>query len=297
MGRTMGRTMIWAVTGVLGLTMAFPPRMAGQGDQTLRPSDSDLYCAGYFTHRAMDTGMTILASEDGGSKNEFADHDIIYLTRGQGAAPGAEFMVVRPIRDTNPRDSYPGQKKMMLGLGTLYAEIARIQVRVANEGSLTAEITHACESALAGDLVVPLTPRSAPAYRYPKLVDRFAPSSGKPTGVVVAAKELAQSVGEGNVVYLNLGSAQGAQVGTYLRVFRTPTQMSYDPLESAMREYITAGMGGQKAGRKLTVADVASLPRNVLGEIMVISVEEGSSSGIITFSREEIAIGDQVEME
>lgn len=297
MGKTMGRTMIWAVAAMLGLAMAFPPQMAGQGNQTLRPADSDLYCAGYFTQRPMDTGMTILASEDGGSKNEYADHDIIYLTRGQGAAPGSEFMVVRPIYDTNPRESYPGQKKMIMGLGTLYAEIARIQIRVANEGSLTAEVTHACEPALAGDLVVPLTPRSAPAYRFPKLVDRFAPSSGKPTGRVVAAKELAQSVGEGNIVYVNLGSAQGAQVGAYLRVFRTPAQMSDDPLETAMRKYLTTGMGGQAVGRKLTPADVASLPRTVLGSVMLIAVEEGSSTGIITFSREELAIGDMVEME
>jgi hypothetical protein len=206
-------------------------------------------------------------------------------------------MVVRPIYDRKPRESYPGQKKMMLGLGTLYAEIARVRIRVANEGNLTAEVTHACEPALAGDLVVPLTARSAPAYRYPKLVDRFAPSSGKPTGRVVAAKELAQSVGEGNVVYINLGRLQGAQVGTYLRVFRTPMQMSDDPLEASMREYMTTGMNGEKVGRKLTRADVASLPRNVLGEVMVIAVEENSSSGIITFSREEIAIGDMVEIE
>jgi hypothetical protein len=271
--------------------------MAGQGSQTLRPTDSDLYCAGYFTQRPVDAGMMILASEDGGLKNEYTDHDIIYLSRGQGAAPGSEFMVVRPIRDLNPRESYPGQKKMMMGLGTLYAEIARIQIRVANEGSLTAEVTHACEPALAGDLVVPLTARSAPAYRYPKLVDRFAPSSGKPTGRLVAAKEWSQSIGEGNIVYVNLGRLQGAQVGSYLRVFRTPTQMSYDPLEVAMREYVTTGMGGERVGRKLTPADVASLPRNVLGSVMLISVEEGSSTGIITFSRDEIIVGDMVEME
>jgi hypothetical protein len=287
--------MIWAA--VLGLAAVFPLPMAGQGDQALGPTEADLYCAGYFTERPMDTGMVILASEDGASKNEYADHDIIYLSRGQGATPGTEFMVVRPVYDPNPREPYPGQKKMMLELGTLYAEIARIQIRVAHEGSLTAEITHACEPALAGDRVIPLRSRSAPAYRYPKLVDRFAPSSGKPTGRVVAAKELAQSLGEGNIVYLNLGSTQGAQVGSYLRVFRTPTQMSHDPLEAAMREYLTTGVGGRNVRRKLAPSDVASLPRKILGSVMIIAVEEDSSTGIITFSREEIIIGDMVEME
>ena len=297
MGRTMGRTMIWTVGAVLCLATVFPPRMAGQSNQALGPTDSDLYCAGYFSRSPINTGMVILGSEDGGSKNEYADHDIIYLSRGQGATPGTQFMVVRPIHDPNPRESYPGQKKMILGLGTLYAEIARIQIRVANEGSLTAEVTHACEPAVGGDLVVPLTSRSAPAYRYPKVVDRFAPSSGKPTGSVVAAKELSQAIGEGNIVYLNLGSTQGAQVGSYLRVFRTQSQLSYDPLESAMREYPTTGMGGERTGRKLTPADVAKLPRNVLGSVMLIAVQEGSSTGIVTFSREEFVVGDMVEME
>ena len=293
----MGRTMIWAAAAVFGLATAFPAPMAGQGSQAPGPTDSDLYCAGYFTQRALGTGMEVLGGEDGGFKNEFGDRDIIYLTRGQGAAPGTQFMVVRPVYDYNSLESYPGQKEMMRGLGKLYADIARIQIRVVHEGSLTAEVMHACEPVLANDIVVPLTPRSAPAYRLPKLVDRFAPSSGLPTGVVVAAKELDQNVGEGKVVYVNLGTAQGLQVGSYLRVFRTALAKSQDPFEQAAREYMTEAMGGQQVGRRLTRAELASLPRSVLGEIMLIAVEEGSSSGIITFSREEITLGDMVEIE
>jgi hypothetical protein len=56
-------------------------------------------------------------------------------------------------------------------------------------------------------------------------------------------------------------------------------------------------MGGQQAGRRLTRAELASLPRSVLGEIMLISVEEDSASGIVTFSREDIVLGDMVEIE
>ena len=294
MDRTMNRTIIWAAGAVFALATTFPVRAAAQAPA---PTDSDLYCAGYFTQGSMDTGMTILGSEDGGSKNEFADHDIIYLTRGQGASPGTEFMVVREVRDLNPRESFPGQKRMWMDLGKLYAEIARIQVRVASEGVLIAEVTHACEPALAGDMVIPLTSRSAPAYRMPKTVDRFAPTSGKATGRLVAAKELAQSVGEGNVVYVNLGSSQGLMVGSYLRVFRVPQQLSEDPLETAMREYMVVGMGDQRVGRKLTPADVASLPRKVLGEAMVISVQDNSASAIVTFSREELMLGDMAEIE
>ena len=94
----MGRTMIWAVAAVFGLTVAFPAGMAGQA---LGPTDSDLYCAGYFTQRALGTGMEVLGGEDGGFKNEFGDRDIIYLTRGQGAAPGTLVEIESPV-DSSP---------------------------------------------------------------------------------------------------------------------------------------------------------------------------------------------------
>jgi hypothetical protein len=184
----------------------------------------------------------------------------------------------------------------MMQLGTLYSEVARIQVRIVHEGSLTAEIVRACEPIVAGDLAIPLTPRSAPAYRTPKVADRFAPASGKPTGMVVASREFQQNVGEGKIVYLNLGRSQGAQVGSYLRVFRTASDRSQDPFEQAAREYSTESMG-QRMGRQLTRAEIASLPRVVLGEVMLLAVEEGSSTGIVTFSREEISLGDQAELE
>ena len=288
----MGRIGGVVISLAIGLALAFPAWLAAQG----APTEADLYCAGFITPRSMDAGMSVLGSEDGGFKNEYGDRDIIYLSRGQGATPGNQFIVVRPIRDTNPRESFPGQRQMMIQLGTLYSEIARIQVRIVHEASLTAEVVDSCEPIVAGDLAIPLTPRSAPAYRMPKVTDRFAPSSGKPTGVVVAAREFQQNVGEGHIVYLNLGRNQGAQVGSYVRVFRTALSRNQNPFEQAAREYLTTSMG-QQMGRQLTRAELAGLPRTVLGEVILLAVEDASSTGIVTFSGEEISLGDQVELE
>jgi hypothetical protein len=71
---------------------------------------------------------------------------------------------------------------------------------------------------------------------------------------------------------------------------------SQDPFEQSAREYATESMG-QQMGRQLTRAEIAGLPRIVLGEVMLLAVEEGSSTGIVTFSREEISPGDQAELE
>lgn len=289
----MGRIGFGVMCLAVGLAAALPARIAAQGPA---PTEWDLYCAGFFTRRPMDAGLSVLGSEDGGFKNEYGDGDILYLSRGPGAAPGSQFVVIRPIRDTNPYESFPGQRLLTRQLGTLYSEIARIQVRIAHEASLTAEVTHSCEPIVAGDLAIPLTPRSAPAYRIPKVADRFAPSSGKPTGLLVAAREYQQNVGEGQIVYLNLGRNQGAQVGSYVRVFRSAMSRTRDPFEQAARKYLTESMG-QQMGRQLTPAEIAGLPRTVLGEVMLLAVEDDSAAGIITFSREELSLGDQVELE
>lgn len=300
----MARASVWVVLLALGVVTAFPPRMAAQqaGTPTAAsqmgraPTESDIYCAGFFTHRPPDAGMTVLGSEDGGFKNEFGDRDFVYLSKGQGASPGGQYMLVRPVKDPNLRESFLGQQKMVAQLGTLYAEIARIQVRVVHEGSLTVEIVHACEPVLAGDIAIPLAARSAPAFHSPKVVDRFAPSSGKATATVVVGKEFRQNFGEGHVVYLNMGRSQGAQVGSYLRVFRTAVSRDQDPFEQATRNYAT-DVTGQRTMRRMTRADRAALPRSVLGEVLLLSVEDDSSAGIVTFSREEIYPGDEVELE
>ena len=310
----MARASVWVVLLALGVGTALPPRMAAQvggasSGATVQsaaptavsqlgraPTESDIYCAGFFTHRAPDAGMSVLGSEDGGFKNEFGDRDFVYVSKGPGASPGAQYMLVRPVKDPNLRESFPGQQKMAAQLGTLFAEIARIQVRVVHEGSLTVEIMHACEPALAGDIAIPLATRSAPAFHTPKVVDRFAPSSGKATAVVVLGKEFRQNLGEDHVVYLNIGRSQGAQVGSYLRVFRTALSRDQDPFEQATRNYAT-DVTGQRTMRRQTRAERAALPRAVLGEILLLSVEDDSSAGIVTFSREEIYPGDGVELE
>ena len=261
----------------------------------LAPTDSDIYCAGFYTHRPIETGLFVLGSPDGGFKNEFADRDVLYLSKGQGVitAPGGEYMLIRPVQDINARESFPGQLKLLFGLGTLYAEIARIQVRILHAGSATAEVLSSCESVHTGDIAIPWQARSAPPYRSERIVDRFAPASGKTTGVIAAAKEFRQSLGEGNIVYLNIGRNQGAQVGGYLRTFRSYLSWDDDAFARNARQYITE----TGKGHRLSYEERSSLPRDVLGEVLLLSVDDDSSTGIITFAREEVSPGDEVELE
>ncbi len=302
----MGNRLSRWVACCLWTALIFPGRVAGQQagpaptaaqQAGQAPTDSDIYCAGFFTHRRLEPGLHVLGNELGEFKSEFADRDLLYLSKGSGwiVNPGGQYMVVRPAKDFNPRESFPGQLKLLSGLGTLYAEIARVEVRIVHEGSATAEVLKSCEPIMAGDFLIPLAVRPAPPYRAARM-DPSAPASGKAGGVIVTSKEFQQVVGTGNVVYLNLGKNQGAQVGGYLRVFRTYLSGDQDPLRQAARNYSSELMG-VPLGRKLTRRERASMPRTVLGEIMLLSVEDDSSTGIVTFSGDAIFLGDEVEGE
>lgn len=262
------------------------------------PTDADVYCAGFFTRRAISPELIVLGGEENGLKFEFGDRDIVYLNKGAEVvkSPGAKYMLLRPMQDVDSTEPFPGQRNLVKRLGTHYAEIARIQVNVVHGASSTAEISHSCEPVEAGDIAVPFSERPAPPYRVAKLSDRFAPASGKATGLIASVKDFQEIAGSANVVYLNLGAKQNVHPGDYLRIFRTYQSPSQYIVELGTREYPTEMMG-VPIGRKLKPAEIGTLPRNIVGELMVLSVQEESSTGIVTYSWEDIYPGDQVEIE
>jgi hypothetical protein len=263
------------------------------------PGDSDLYCAGFFTRRVMN-GLKVLSSEEAGLKNEFGAGDYVYLDHGREAitAPGSQYMLLRPMHDINRQEAFKGQKEIVAGLGTLYAQIARIEVAMLHDRSATARIVTSCEPALAGDIAVPLQPQTAHPYRSPKMTARFPEPSGGVAGVIAAAKDFDQQAGEGRIIYLNLGTSQGLQPGSYLRIVRSYLSTTDADLGHAASEFLAESADtGMSDSRQLARAEQQALPREVLGEAMVLSAEDGSATAIITFSRAEVVVGDQVELE
>ena len=263
------------------------------------PSDSDMYCAGFFTHRAM-TGPKVQASEEAGMKNEFASGDYVYLDHGRNAiaAPGGQYMLLRPMQDINREEAFKGQHQMLAGLGTLYAEIARIEVSGLHDRSATAKILTSCEPVHTGDIAVPLEVQTAHPYKSPKMTPRFVDSSSKLTGMIAAAKDFDQTVGEGRIVYLNVGTGQGLQAGSYLRIVRSYSSTADTDFGHASGEFMSESAAtAMSKTHKLTRAEEQALPREVLGEAMVLSAEEGTATAIVTYSRAEVVVGDQVEPE
>jgi len=260
-----------------------------------RPMDTDLYCSGFYTSRQIETGLSIQSSEEAGFKNEFTERDYVYLNRGKDTVvnTGGQYMLLRRTVDMNRKESFPGQFLLVKSMGTHYSEVGRIEIKVVGAGHVTAQVLRACEEIEAGDIAIPLNVRSAPAYKSSKFTARFAEPSGKATGVIATAKAFDRVVGEGMIVYLNMGAEQGVQPGSYLRI-RRPYSSDTDYFNLAARDYLD---NKGKKQRHMLPSEMAAMPSEVLGEVMVLSAEDKTATGIVTYSRVEALVGDSVELE
>ena len=143
-----------------------------------------------------------------------------------------------------------------------------------------------------GDILQPYQDRPAPPYKDPAAFDHFAPVSGKPVAMLVVGKDYSQSYGKLSPVYVNLGSNQGVKVGDYFRIFRYQGSLAETVPQAKGYQYAVYGFGSAP-----TRYEWNELPREVLGEGIVINVSRNSSTMVITFSSAEVYAGDYVEVE
>jgi hypothetical protein len=110
--------------------------------------------------------------------------------------------------------------------------------------------------------------------------------------MVVNGKDYTVLGGAGHIVYINLGSAQGVRIGDYFRVFRyqgTHLETNYQVRDTAYKAY---GFGSTPVAYEWN-----NLPRQILGEGIVLRMGPNSSTVLLTDIRFEIFAGDYVELE
>jgi hypothetical protein len=143
-----------------------------------------------------------------------------------------------------------------------------------------------------GDIVLPVPNRVAPVLKTDDAFDRFAPPSGKALAMVVTGKEFHVSMGTNDIAYVNLGTSQGVKVGDYFRVFRysgTETELAYQGRRNAFKVF---GFGAAPTKYKWD-----TVPRQVIGEGVVLRAATNASTVLLTFTLSEIYAGDYVELE
>jgi len=219
---------------------------------------------------------------------------LVYINRGmnKGVREGDLFSVVRVQGDPDRVASFKWQAKLTRAMGEPYVDLGQLKVVKVQPKISIAVVSFACAPMQRGDIVLPYQPRPVGPFKDAAKFDIFAPVSGKPVAMVVTSKDWAQSMGQHDTVYINLGTAQGVKLGDYFRIFRYQgTHAQTAPVE---KDYQYKLFGFGSAPQRYEWND---LPREVLGEGIVLNVSKNSSTVLITFSRKEIYAGDYVEVE
>jgi hypothetical protein len=281
---------------IIGLAIALSGVAVNAQDQTkvTTPIPNDLYCSGVYTNHAPPRDTFIITGEESESKVTFQEGNYIYLNKGesQGVHVGDMFSVVRAVDDPTREPWFDQQFKLMHAIGTLWQDEGHVKVVVVHPNTSVAQIGRSCEYLQRGDIAVPFVERVAPPLKPTTNFDRFAPPSGKAKAMLVTGKYFQSSYGTNDIVYVNLGEAQGVHVGDYFRVFRYQGQENEIAFQTKRMAFEVYGYGGVSKSYKWD-----TVPREVLGEGIVVRTSPDSSSVLITSALKPLYAGQYVEIE
>jgi hypothetical protein len=259
------------------------------------PTEYDMYCSGVITPEKVPTDTYVISGVESDSRIVYSQNNLVFLNKGakQGVKVGDQFLVSRPEADQQMQTQWvKWQASISKAMGTTYADLGRLLVASVQENTSTAEVVQSCAYIQRGDIVLPFTPRPAPQYKAAGKFDMFAPPSGKAKAMVAATLGFGVASGAGTIVYVNLGAKQGVQIGNYFRVFRYQDNHHDNVYEIPKADYMTFGFGS--APKPYGWSD---LPRDVLGEGIVVRVGPNAATVLLTDGLRDIYIGDYVELE
>jgi hypothetical protein len=255
---------------------------------------SYVYCAGFVSDAKLPTDIRIISGEQSDYKITYARGDNVFLNRGEdkGVKIGDRYTIARPDTDI-ANEWFYGQVKLLKAMGTLYRDAGVVRVVSVQPKTSVAEVVFSCDYIERGDIARPFEERPTPPFKDPGAFDHFAPVSGKPVGTVITAFDYHQLLGRGDTLYVNVGAQKGVKVGDYMRVFRhqgTTTQYAQEKIKGYQNEIY--GFGSSPTKYKWE-----DLPREVLGEGIVLNVTRNAATVLLTYNTTEIYTGDYVEVE
>jgi hypothetical protein len=283
-------------------------------------TEKDLYCAGYIKFERFPRTVQIVGAEQEQEKRVFTQGAFVYIDAGteQGIREAQEFAIVRPRGNLK---GVHAQKKDALGV--YVQEIGRLRiVKVLNRVSV-AEIVATCEEVLLGDLLTDVPDRASPIQRAATPLDRFTDPTGKQTGRIMMARDGREMVARNDIVYIDLGAEDNLKIGNYLTIYHeVGTGKNFNVRNEEMapgrsdgfqtRQYsgggfsINATRAGETSegvfkGRPVTTTQIKhrrpSLPRKIVGELVILNVQTRTATGMITRVAQEVHTGDFVEVQ
>lgn len=259
-----------------------------------QPDATQVNCAGFYTDAKVGNDAAVVSGEDSLNKLTFSNGDYVHINRGmnQGVREGDLYSVVRPESDPDKVSWFKWQPKLLKAMGEGYADIGQIKVVKVQPKTAIAQVVFSCDLMYRGDVIFPYQARPVGPFKDASKFDHFAPVSGKPVAMVVTSKDWAQSVGQRDTIYVNLGTMQGVKVGDYFRIFKYQGSRAETAPTVKGYQYKIYGFGSAPQDYEWN-----DLPREILGEGIVLNCSKNSSTVLITYAKSEVYAGDYVEIE
>ena len=239
-----------------------------EGEPRPLGSTADVYCFADLVQDDSIYPFTITSAERMDFQDSFSEGDIVYIDGGVnlGVAAGDRFFVLNRIRPLKRLFDKPKMGRIYTEetIGIVYSKIGQIKVLCAQEDTAIAEITYACDPIDIGNVLQPFKPIPVPLVIDPDPSDRCDLPNGLPIGRIIYTRDDQLEIGGGWLVFIDLGSADGVYPGQFATIYRD------NP--------------------------VKGMPRLVLGELGVLTVEETYSTAILTGGWASVYIGDMVEL-
>lgn len=279
------------------------------GQQSQDPSGpvtrgTDIYCAGFISDLAPRTDLQIVGAEKENLKSTFAQGDVVFLNQGRGSGiqAGKVYFILRPLGEIK----HPFTKKK---LGFYTRELGLLRVLEVGDQTSTAEITVSCDMAEFGDMLKPYEEYITPSPREARPLPRYGEGSGGTVGQIIMSPGFHETLSANRIAYIDLGNTQDVRPGDYFTIYReigksegiTKTP-DYKVIMKRSKGYQSSRYRGGEfsvQGTRKSAQDVMKqrppLPRKVLGEMIVLKVDNRTSVVLITRTNAEVNIGDFVE--
>jgi hypothetical protein len=288
-----------APQGTAPTTVSFPT------ERVQSPTYADMYCAGFISKQTLPDANYVMGGLQTPSTTKFERGEMVYM-HGSGYSTGAQYEIVRALRDVNEYEVFPGQSKLLKETGQPYEEVARIKIIDTRGRSAIAQVEYSCDGVNPGDTAIPFAEKQMVNFHAPIRFDRFLPPSNRVSGRIVMGKDFDSQMGTGHKVYINVGAAQGVKIGDFFRCVRGYEADLDDPVDSLSFKAAIAEDTQKKTPSvdphmftksNGPVIHVRDLPRRAVGEIVIIGVTNTTATGMIVFSMEDVHAGDGVELD
>jgi hypothetical protein len=285
----------------LGMTMSTVAKSqssSGQSRPVPAATFSQFECAGFIAANGVPNAVHVFNGADDElyePLDEFFPGDYVYLRRTDDRSfrVGEAYSLVRPEdrfylqpvwlpgmienQILPPASLYTLQRFHIKSLGRPYSRTGIVRVTKVTPQGAIAKVIFTCAGINVADVGLPYVPQAIPAYTPTDHLSRFALPNGKLTGIIVADSHGGFYLAQGSVGFLNIGRRNGVLPGQRFRIF------------VIFRDNLPQDLKGLKPS--------GETPRETVGELVILRVNEKSATGIVVKNRREIVVGDGVELE